>query len=160
MFPVFRSLPVARDVYPGDALPSGARMYARDTITLGWEDRLRARGRRRSDSGLEFGTTLPRGIVLRGGDCFVLDEASTAVVVVEREEPVLVIEPRTGSEWALFAYHIGNSHQPVMITDRAIICPDIAGIEQVLQYHRIGFTRAVHPFTPVGLDMPAHRHQP
>jgi urease accessory protein len=156
---VFRSLPVARDVYREDTLPAAADRYARDTITLGWEDRLRARGRRRSDGGVEFGTALGRGTVLRAGDCFVLDPIAAAIIVIERPEPVFVIEPRTGFEWGLFGYHIGNSHQPVMITDRELVCPDAPGMADVLEYHRIPFARAVRSFTPVGLAGDAsHRH--
>jgi urease accessory protein UreE len=157
---VFRSLPVARDVYREDTLPPAARRYARDTITLGWEARLKARGRRRSDGGVEFGTALARGTVLRGGDSFVLDQPPVTIAVVEREEPVFIIEPRAGSEWALYAYHVGNSHQPVMITDRALVCPDVPGMEQVLQYHDIPYARGTRAFTPVGLDLSGHRHQP
>ena len=55
-----------------------------DTIALGWEDRLKTRGRRRSDEGLEFGTSLPRGTVLRAGDCLVIESARAIVEVVER----------------------------------------------------------------------------
>ena len=68
--------------------------------------------------------------------------------MVERPEPVFVIEPRHASEWALFAYHIGNRHQPLMITDRAIVCPDVPGVEQLLQQQHIPYTRAMRPFTP------------
>jgi len=69
---------------PEDALPAAIHHYARDTITLGWEDRRHVRGQRRSDGGIVFGLSLPRGTVLRGGDCLVVDEAMTVVVVVER----------------------------------------------------------------------------
>lgn len=160
MLHAFKSLPVAREIYREDNLPAAAHRYAHDTITLGWEDRLRARGRRCSDGGVEFGTALSRGTVLHGGDWFVLDPIAAAIVVIERAEPVLVVEPRTGSEWGLFGYHIGNSHQPVMITDRAFVCPDGPGMAEVLEHHGIPFTRAVQPFTPVGLaeSDPSHRH--
>jgi len=76
-------------------LPATARGYARDTITLGWDDRLRVRGQRRSDGGIVFGLALPRGTLVRRGDCLVLNEMNTVVVVIERPEPVLLIEPRT-----------------------------------------------------------------
>jgi len=156
---VFKSLPIARQVHREGALPHGARAYPRDTITLGWEDRLKARGRRRSDRGLEFGTALPRGSILCAGDCFVLPSPAVVIAVVERDEPVFVVEPRTPAEWGRFAYFIGNSHQPVMITDRAIVCPDLPGMEQVLTYHGIAFSRSTQPFTPVGLVLD-HQHQP
>ena len=131
-----------------DELPTPTRGYARDTITLGWEDRLRGHGRRQSDGGVAFGLFLPRGAMLRGGDCLVVEEAKTVVVVVERPEPVFFIEPRTPQEWGLFAYHIGNRHQPLMITERGIVCPDVAGVEQLLAQQRIPFSRTTLPFTP------------
>lgn len=138
-------------------LPEGARAYVRDTITLGWEDRTHVHGRRRSDGGLEFGTSLPRGTVLRDGDCFVLDEPRTVIVVVERPEPVLVVEPRDAQEWGVFAYHIGNRHQLVMITDSALVCVDAPGVEQLLQQHSMPYRRATQPFTPVAA-VAGHHH--
>jgi urease accessory protein UreE len=59
----------------------------------------------------------------------------------------------------VFAYHIGNCHQPLMVTDEAIICADLPGMKEALEYHGIPFTRRVQPFTPV-IDTAAHTHQP
>ena len=159
MLHAFTSLPIARELHRAGALPAAARTYASDTVTLGWEERLRARGRRRSDAGIAFGTALERGTVLRAGDCFVLDQIATVVIVAERPEAVFVIEPRTLAEWALFGYHIGNCHQPLMVTDEAIVCADLPGMKEALDYHGIPFTRRIQPFTPV-LDRAAHTHQP
>ena len=139
---------VVAQIHREDALPATARGYARDTITLGWENRLHVRARRRSDGGVTFGLSLPRGTILRGGDCLVLDEAKTVIAVVERPEPVFLIEPHTPPEWGLYAYHIGNRHQPLMITETGIICPDVAGVQQLLEQHRIPFSRTTVPFTP------------
>lgn len=139
---------IVERTYSAADLPESARAHARDTITLGWEDRVQAHGRRRSDRGVEFGLSLPRGTVLHAGDWFVLDADRRIVEVVERPEPVFVIEPRSAPEWALYAYHIGNRHQPVMITDRTIVCPDVPGVEPLLQQQHIPFTRAMLPFTP------------
>jgi urease accessory protein len=154
---VFKSLPVVHEVVREGAVPRSASAYARDTVTLGWEERLKARGRRRSDRGTEFGTALPRGTVLTAGDCLICEPLERVFVVIEREEPVLVIEPRTPVEWGLFAYHIGNSHQPVMLTEREMVCADLPGMDQVLEQHAIPFIRASRPFTPVGL-LADHRH--
>jgi urease accessory protein UreE len=82
---------------------------------------------------------------------------------VEKAEAVLIVVPRTPFEWGLFGYYIGNSHQPLMLTDDAIVCPDLPGMDQVLDQHRIPFSRGTQPFTPVGLaesDMASHRHLP
>lgn len=154
---MFKSLPVVRDVCREDTLCDAARGYERDTITLSWEERLKARGRRTSDAGFEFGTALPRGTLLRAGDCFVLADAALVITVLERDQAVFVITPSSSHEWGLFAYHIGNNHQPMMIDESAIVCPDVPGLQQVLEQHGMPFSRAMRSFTPVGLVLD-HRH--
>ena len=138
-------------------LPESSRAFARDTVTLGWEDRTHVHGRRQSDGGVDFGTSLPRGSVLLAGDCFVLESERLVISVIERPEPVFVIEPGGAHEWALFAYHIGNRHQPVMITDRSLVCPAVPGVEQLLQQHHMPYVRATLPFTPA-TTVAAHQH--
>jgi urease accessory protein UreE len=108
---------VVERIYKPNELPSTVAAFARDTVTLGWVDRTHVHGRRRTDGGVEFGTSLPRGTVLRDGDVFVLEAEHLVVTIVERPDPVFVVVPGSAQEWALFAYHIGNRHQPVMITD-------------------------------------------
>jgi len=138
-------------------VPAVARSYARDTVTLGWEHRTHVHGRRVTDGGVEFGTSLPRGTVLRAGDQLILDAERTIVTVVEKAEPVFVIEPATPHEWGLFAYHIGNRHQPMMIANGSIVCPDVPGVEPLLQQHHMPYTRATLPFTPVATTV-GHQH--
>src|SRR5689334_12974651 len=94
----------------------------RDTITLGWEDRRQGHGRRRSDGGVEFAISLPKGTVLKDGDCLVLRDEGIAVVVREAAEPVYIVKPRNPQEWAFYAYQIGNRHQSVMIGERELVC--------------------------------------
>ena len=164
MLQVFKPLPVVRDVHRLHALPTRAAGFRRETLTLGWEARLRARGRRRTDRGSEFGTALPRGTVLRDGDCLIVEELSLIVAIVEQLEMVFVITPASPAQWATYGYHIGNSHQPLMLTDGALLCPDVPGMEQVLTYHDIPFTRSERAFTPmnVGGDgyVAGHQHAP
>src|SRR5262249_15682824 len=80
-------------------LAEPTRAYARDTVTLGWEDRTHVHGRRRADSGVEFATSLPRGTVLRAGDLIVLEDERLVIANVERPGPVFVVEPRTSAGW-------------------------------------------------------------
>ena len=155
---MFRALPVVHDIQRTDALTGAAAAYRRDTLTLGWDERLKARARRRTDGGVEFATALPRGTVLRRGDCFAIDAVSLVVAVVERLEPVFVLRPRTPRDWALFGYQIGNSHQPLMLDEDAMVCADLPGMEQVLTYHGIPFTRERRAFTPVG-QLATHQHR-
>src|SRR5262245_36634436 len=110
---MFNALPTAREVFAADGLPGRAAGYARDTATLGWEERMKVRACRASAAGFEFATALPRGTILRDGHCFVFDAAALVVHVVEQPEPVLVVRPSTPADWGLYAYHIGNNHQPI-----------------------------------------------
>jgi urease accessory protein UreE len=144
-------------VYRDEQLPQIARTYARDAVTLGWEERTHGHGRRQTDGGVAFGTSLPRGTVLRAGDLLLLDAERVVVSIVERAERVFVVEPKTPHEWGLFAYHIGNRHQPLMIISSALVCPDVPGVEQLLQQHRMPYARATMPFTPVA-TVAGHQH--
>ena len=155
---VFKSLPVAKTLDRLDTVSAATQGFGRDVITLGWEERLRSRARRRSDRGFEFATALKRGTILQQDDCFVFESERLVVRVVEQEEPMLVVRPVGNRDWGLFAYHIGNSHQPVMITDDAIVCPDALGMDQILTYHAIPFQREQRRFTPVG-PLSDHQHQ-
>jgi len=145
---MFRSVPIADAVTRNGALPPETASFARDRIVLGWEDRQKTRGRWVSEGGMEFGLSLPRGTVLRGGDCLLVEQVRAVVEVVERLEAAFVIEPRTSVEWGLFAYHIGNGHQPLMLTETQLVCPDVPGVEMLLQYHHIPYERADVAFTP------------
>jgi urease accessory protein len=148
---------IVERVFKESELPAASRGWPRDTVTLGWQDRTHAHGRRQTDRGVEFGTSLARGTVLRAGDCLLLDAERLVVVVAERAEPVFVIQPRSQPEWALFAYHIGNRHQPVMITDRSLVCPDVPGVEPLLQQHQMPYVRSTLPFTPAATAA-VHQH--
>lgn len=155
---LFKSLPVATVVVAADALPEIARAYATDEIVLDWEQRSKPRARRITSDGVEFATALPRGTVLREGDCLVLGAIQLVVRVVECPEQVLVIRPQNAAQAAEFGYHIGNSHSPMMIDAGAIICPELPGMTRLLTYHNIPFERAERPFTPVG-PVSGHQHQ-
>jgi len=152
---LFRTVPVASTVVRPGQLSLACAAWPSHTVTMGWEDRLKARGRRCTDDGIEFATALPRGTALHEGDCLPLDAPQIVVVVQAREEEVLVIRPATTDEWALWGYHIGNSHQPMMIAPDAIVCADLTGMEQVLTFHGIPFVRERRAFTPVS-QMPGH----
>jgi len=78
-------------------------------------------------------------------------------VVREREEAVLVARTASVGQAARWAYYIGNSHQPLMIADDSLICVDVPGMEQVLTWHAIPFTREQRPFTPESQAPEHHR---
>jgi urease accessory protein UreE len=151
----FRSVPTADTVFRLDRLPAALVEAPREIITLGWESRAQARARRRTDSGVEFWTALPADTILRDGDCLTVGEPPLVIVVRELAEPVLVARAADPDQLAMWAYHIGNSHQPLMIAGGALVCPEVPDTVQVMQYHHIRFTREQRPFTPL-LHSPGH----
>jgi urease accessory protein UreE len=154
---LFKNMPGAAAAYREETLPDGVRGWRRETMTLGWEERLKGRARRSTDAGTGFATALPRGTVLRAGDLLPVDALRLVVSVVERAEPVFVIEPVTPREWGLFAYQIGNCHQPLMVDGSALVCPDVAGVAMMLAHFRIPYRRDERPFTPAS-GLADHRH--
>lgn len=151
----FRSVPIAEAVFSRDRLPAGLARHAHDSITLTWQERAKSRARWTTAGGVEFGTMLPPGTVLKDGDCLALENPPLVIVVREEPEPVLVATPGSPEQAALWAYQIGNSHQPLMLEAGALICLDVKGMDEVLAFHAIPFERAVRPFTPVSVG-PGH----
>ena len=112
-----------------------------------WEDRRQGHGKRKSDSGLEFAISLPNGLVLKDGDCLVLDAEKTVVKVREASEPVYLIRPKTPQEWAFYAYHVGNRHQSVMIGESELIFLQNPAVRSLLEQLHVSFTTGERPFT-------------
>jgi len=83
-------------------------------LTLPFELRQKSRLRTRLDSGEEVGLFLPRGTVLRGGQCLRGNDGRVVQVLAAREA-LLHVECATPSELARVAYHLGNRHVPVEV---------------------------------------------
>jgi len=84
-------------------------LQIQDQIELRFDQRQKARQRARLMSGREVGIQLPRGTVLRGGDC--LQGSSGEIVrVVAAPEPVSIAITKDSLLLARAAYHLGNRH--------------------------------------------------
>ncbi|MGC4084530.1 MAG: hypothetical protein QM736_21040 [Vicinamibacterales bacterium] len=152
---LFRNVPVAESVFRIERLPAGLASHPRGSLTLGWQDRIAPRSRYRTDDGVEFGMALPRGTILREGDCLPIDRPALVIVVQEKPEAVLVAAPQSAEQGTLWAYYIGNSHQPLMLEGGRLICPDVKGMDDVFAFHGIPFERETRAFTPVAAG-PSH----
>jgi len=130
--------------------------FQHDTLTLTWEERRRGHGRRRTDSGTEFAISLPSGALLKENDCLVLESERTIVTVRESFEPVYVIRPQRPQDWAFYAYHVGNRHQPVMIADSELIFLRTPAVKSLLEHLRVPYSESERPFT-AALANPGHQ---
>jgi urease accessory protein len=148
---------IIEQVTPASALGPQHASFRRDTITLTWDDRRQGHGKRRSDNGTEFAISLPNGTILKAGDCLVLSDINTIVEVREAAEPVYVIRPKTPQEWAFYAYHVGNRHQPVMIGSSELIFPGSPAVRSLLEQLHVAFTIDERPFS-AALANVGHSH--
>ena len=83
-------------------------------LIVPFELRQKSRLRTAVASGEEIGIFLPRGTVLRDGDCLQADDGRVVRVTAAAEE---LIEVRCADADALAraAYHLGNRHTPVQV---------------------------------------------
>lgn len=86
-----------------------------DRLVLPFELRCKSRLRTRLASGAEVGVFLPRGTVLRDGDCLQADDGR--VVRVEAAPERCLRIDAAGTALVRAAYHLGNRHVPLQIGD-------------------------------------------
>ena len=84
------------------------------TLTLPFDQRQKSRQRVRFDDGREAALSLPRGTVLRHGDCLRTEEG-VWVRVIAAAEAVSTVFSDEASVLARAAYHLGNRHVPLQI---------------------------------------------
>ncbi len=132
--------------------------YRRTTMTLPLEDRQKTHGRRRSDDGLEFAISLEPGLTLADGDCLLLEDERTVVVVREAAEAVYVVRPQSDREWAYYAYQIGNRHQKLMINDGELVCLQDPAVQSLFAQLHVPYVEDTRPFTPATVASGPHRH--
>ncbi len=126
------------------------------TLTLDYAARQRCRRRVRLDSGAEVGLNLPRGTVLRDGDC--LRGGGMTVRVRAAEESVSIVR---AAPQALLraAYHLGNRHVAVQIADGWIAYLHDHVLDDMLRGLGLGVETALRPFEPEGGAYPGgHAH--
>jgi urease accessory protein len=138
---------IVEQVTPATSLAPEHMSYRQDTLSLTWEERRRGHGKRQSDSGLSFAISLPGGTVLKENDCLVLESERTVVRIREAPEPVYIVRPKSPREWAFYAYHVGNRHQPVMIGETELIFLQGPAVRSLLEQLQVPYETAERPFT-------------
>lgn len=116
------------------------------TLALTAEERTRSRYRIETENEIVF-LRLPRGTVLYDGDLLQAEDASIVVRVIAKPEPILVV---TATPLVLLkaAYHLGNRHVPVEVTqDYLRLLPDPV-LRAMLEQIGTQVQEALLPFQP------------
>lgn len=85
-----------------------------DSVVLPFDLRQKSRLRVRLESGMEAALLLPRGTILRGGDCLRSGDGRL-IKVVAADEPVLDVTARDAQQLLRAVYHLANRHVPLQI---------------------------------------------
>ncbi len=117
------------------------------TLALSAEERRRSRRRLTLPDGQTVVLNLPRGTVLREGDCLAA-ASGERVRVTARPEPVLTVTAATPQELLRAAYHLGNRHVALEVgADYLRLEPDTV-LQAMLEQQGLQVAAEVAPFRP------------
>jgi len=129
----------------------GKKLINRDsllTLALIAEDRTRSRHRFMTVEGEEINLQLPRGTVLKEGDILADANNQAIAIVVAKPEPVLTVIAHNALDFLRAAYHLGNRHIALEVTETYLrLLPDSVLEDMVL---KMGLTviKETQPFQP------------
>ena len=128
------------------------------TLALVAEDRTRSRHRFMTVEGEEINLQLQRGTVLKEGDILADENNQVIAVVIAKPEPVLTVTAVHPLDFLRAAYHLGNRHISLEITESYLrLSPDSVLEDMVLQ---LGLTviKETQPFQPESGAYHHHDH--
>ncbi|HMJ14883.1 MAG TPA: urease accessory protein UreE [Polyangiaceae bacterium] len=116
-------------------------------LTLAYDARQKSRFRARLDDGREAAVLLPRGTVLRDGDVLVAEDGTLARI---RAQPELVSVARApdGIGALRAAYHLGNRHVALQITEQQLVYRHDHVLDAMLRQLGLLVTEERLPFEP------------
>lgn len=118
------------------------------TLALIAEDRTRSRQRFMTVEGEEVNLQLQRGTVLREGDILADEHDQAIAIIVAKPEPVVTVTASHPLEFLRAAYHLGNRHISLEITETYLrLTPDSVLEDMVLQMG-LTVTHEIQPFQP------------
>jgi urease accessory protein len=138
-----------------------SQLVATDRLSLTAEERSRSRHPHVTDGGREVYLQLKRGTNLRHGDRLQAAEDDIVVEILAKPEQVMVVTAIHSLDLLQAAYHLGNRHVPLEITDdRLYLLPDPV-LEDLLNQRGLVVTIADRPFQPQAgaYEATPHHHQ-
>jgi urease accessory protein len=130
---------------------------AQATLTLPFELRQKSRLRAVLDNGLEVGLMLPRGAVLRGGDCLQAEDGMV-VQLKAANEAVSAVSSTDTLLLQKACYHLGNRHVPLQITANGLCYLQDHVLDQMVESLGLGVTHNMAPFEPESGAYQQHAH--
>jgi urease accessory protein len=128
------------------------------TLALVAEDRTRSRHQFMTVEGEEINLQLQRGTVLREGDILADTNNQAIAIVLAKPEPVLTVTAHHALDFLRAAYHLGNRHIALEVTETYLrLSPDSVLEDMVLQMG-LTVTKESQPFQPEAGAYHHHDH--
>jgi urease accessory protein len=119
------------------------------TLTLPFDQRQKSRLRAKLDNGEEVGLMLPRGSVLRGGDCLCAEDG-TVIQVQAAAESVTTAKTQNPTLLARACYHLGNRHIPLQVGNQWLRYLHDHVLDEMVEKLGLSVCHEAAPFEPEG----------
>ncbi|NJR39162.1 MAG: urease accessory protein UreE [Leptolyngbyaceae cyanobacterium CSU_1_4] len=116
------------------------------TLALTAEDRMRSRHHFES-GGQSFSLQLPRGTVLYHHD-LLKAESGELVQIIAKPEPVITVTAKTFLDLLKAAYHLGNRHVPLEVTETYLRLSPDSVLKSMLEQLGVQVIEEILPFQP------------
>ena len=130
---------------------------AQASLTLPFELRQKSRLRAQLDNGEEVGLMLPRGEVLRGGDCL-RAENGLLIELKAADEAVSTVTCPDTLLMQKACYHLGNRHVPLEITPHGLRYLQDHVLDDMVQSLGLNVIHETAPFEPESGAYQQHTH--
>lgn len=128
------------------------------TLALVAEDRTRSRHRFVTVEGKEVNLQLPRGTVLREGDILADAQNQAIAIVIAKPEPVITVTAAHSLDFLRAAYHLGNRHIALEITESYLRLSPDSVLEDMIAKMGLNMVRETQPFQPEAGAYHHHDH--
>jgi urease accessory protein len=133
------------------------KVITNKVLTLPFESRQKSRLKTALNDGTEVGLMLPRGLILRGGDCLRAEDGSI-IRVVAAPESVSTVRHQDLLSIARASYHLGNRHVALQIGDGWLRYQHDHVLDDMVRGLGLEVTHEIAPFEPEGGAYGEHEH--
>lgn len=136
-------------------IPTPKEFEPQYILSLTAEERTRSRFQFQANNGQPVNLNLPRGTTLREGDWLEAEDGTLAKISA-KPEPVLTVTANTLLDLLQAAYHLGNRHVALEITELYLrLSPDPV-LQHLLEHRGLQVVEEIAPFHP---EIGAYGHQ-
>ena len=126
------------------------------TLTLPFEKRQKSRLPVTLDNGKQAGLFLPRGTLLRSGDCLLAEDGSI-ILVIAADESISTAYSKSNHQLMRVCYHLGNRHVPLQIGSDFVRYQRDHVLDEMAASFGLEIIRESIPFEPESGAYHSHR---